>query len=80
MDTFNPQSMDAKVSEILTRINAIEEKGDNRQNVFYAIREQVMKTNGRVTALEATAETNRWWLGFLTGALLVLASFFALHH
>ena len=80
MDTFNPQSIDSKISEILTKIAAIEDKGDNRQIILTSIKEQVSKTNGRVTALETPAEINKWWIGFLTGVVIAICSFLAIKH
>jgi hypothetical protein len=58
-------------SQILARIESIEQKGDNRQEVLLAIREQVTKTNGRVTTLEAYKDVFMWIIGVL--ALLVPA-------
>jgi hypothetical protein len=68
---FNPQSVDSMFSQILARIESIEQKGDNRQEVLLAIREQVTKTNGRVTTLEAYKDVFMWIIGVL--ALLVPA-------
>jgi hypothetical protein len=58
-------------SQILARIESIEKKGDNRQEVLLAIREQVTKTNGRVTTLEAYKDVFMWIIGVL--ALLIPA-------
>jgi len=58
-------------SQILARIESIEQKGDNRQEVLLAIREQVTKTNGRVTTLEAYKDVFMWIIGVL--ALLIPA-------
>lgn len=71
MSDFNPQSVDSMFSQILARIESIEQKGDNRQEVLLAIREQVTKTNGRVTTLEAYKDVFMWIIGVL--ALLVPA-------
>jgi len=68
---FNPQSVDSMFSQILARIESIEQKGDNRQEVLLAIREQVTKTNGRVTTLEAYKDVFMWIIGVL--ALLIPA-------
>lgn len=71
MSNFNPQSVDSMLSQILARIESIEKKGDNRQEVLLAIREQVTKTNGRVTTLEAYKDAFIWVIGIL--ALLIPA-------
>lgn len=71
MSNFNPQSVDSMFSQILARIESIEQKGDNRQEVLLAIREQVTKTNGRVTTLEAYKDVFMWIIGVL--ALLIPA-------
>ena len=71
MSNFNPQSVDSMFSQILARIESIEKKGDNRQEVLLAIREQVTKTNGRVTTLEAYKDVFMWIIGVL--ALLIPA-------
>ena len=71
MSDFNPQSVDSMFSQILARIESIEQKGDNRQEVLLAIREQVTKTNGRVTTLEAYKDVFMWIIGVL--ALLIPA-------
>ena len=71
MSDFNPQSVDSMFSQILARIESIEKKGDNRQEVLLAIREQVTKTNGRVTTLEAYKDVFMWIIGVL--ALLIPA-------
>ena len=59
------------LSQILARIESIEQKGDNRKEVLLAIREQVTKTNGRVTTLEAYKDVFMWIIGVL--ALLIPA-------
>ena len=71
MSNFNPQSVDSMFSQILARLESIEQKGDNRQEVLLAIREQVTKTNGRVTTLEAYKDVFMWIIGVL--ALLIPA-------
>jgi len=71
VSNFNPQSVDSMFSQILARIESIEQKGDNRQEVLLAIREQVTKTNGRVTTLEAYKDVFMWIIGVL--ALLIPA-------
>jgi len=77
---FNPQSNDSMFSQILAEMREIRAKGDNRQEILNVIREQTIKTNGRVSALEATSETNRWWIVALSGVVLAITSVIALRH
>ena len=74
MDQYHPDSMDSRISEILAEIKAIKQKGDNRQELLCDIRDQVTKTNGRVTYLEAQVATSKWWITAITGVILAIVA------
>ena len=58
----------------LTRVETLLES--MRDEYLEQIREQVIKTNGRVTSLESRATRNAAWIGFLWIAVGAIATTF----
>lgn len=60
---FNPQSLDATLAAIITKLDAfklsVEARFDAQDCELRAIKEQALKTNGRVSLLELWRETSK---------------------
>ena len=72
MNTFDPNSFNARFAEVLSEIRSIKEAAARREVLLEEIKEQVTYTNGKVKTLYVYKEIIVWVVGTLIAVVLAV--------
>ena len=72
MNTFDPNSFNARFAEVLSEIRSIKEAAARREILLEEIKEQVTYTNGKVRTLYVYKQIIVWVIGVIIAVVLAL--------